>query len=370
MDKQPVDDYIIHFLSRQESEEDILKLKKWLDEDISHKDQLKEWLQVWDAANMIDNYGKYNTQSAYHQFQMYLKEQGDTSIQNKTKPKLSLTRMFYSMRKIAVIFILSFTMGAGSFYFYSNYRTKENIAYVENIVPLGSKSEIILPDGSTVWLNAGSKLRYPTNYGESDRSIFLEGEGYFKVAKNENKAFTVHTSLMSVRALGTEFNVKAYPEDEIVETTLISGEVAIENEERPATNPKSILLKPGQKYSIRSKSDKKPDVLIQAPTSALTKVTEPQIKQLSNDIVRAEVSWKEKNWRIEKENLQSLALKLERRYNVRIQIDDKLTNYHFTGTLKDESLEQVLRAMQSSAPILYIIEGKEVTIMADTKRMK
>lgn len=361
----PVDDYIIHFLSRQESAEDIDKLKNWLAKDPANKERLKEWLQVWDATDMVDNFDQYNADEAYHKFLIYLKKQ---ESEKSVRTPLFIKTIRY-IGRIAAIFILGFSLGTSSLYFYKQ-QTKGDIAYVENIVPLGSKSEIILPDGSKVWLNAGSKLRYPTNYGDISRDIFLEGEGYFKVAKKENKTFTVHTALMSIRALGTEFNVKAYPEEEMVETTLISGEVAIESEIKSAASKKSILLKPGQKYSMRSENEKDTTASTQTPTLQPAKTTLPQIKQLSNDIVLAEVSWKEKNWRIEKENLQSLAQKLERRYNVRIQVDDKLMSYHFTGTLKDESLEQVLRAMQSSAPILYTIEGKEVTMIADPKKMK
>lgn len=366
----PIDDYIVHFLSRRESEEDIEKLKEWLDSDASNKKLLQEWLQVWDAADMAENFDKYNTQRAYNNFLTYLKDQEKKTKQGKEKPKPAFVRRLHSLGRIAAVFILSFSLGAGSIYYYmKNYR-QDSIAYVENIIPLGSKSEIILPDGSTVWVNAGSKLRYPTDYGKTSRDIYLEGEGYFKVAKDEKKAFTVHTSVMSVRALGTEFNVKAYPEEDIVETTLISGEVAIEGGSVATSTRKAVLLKPGQKYSISSEREKKPSPQAQLESAPLAKTVKPQIKQLSPDIANAEVSWKGKNWRIEKEKLRSLSVKLERRYDVRIHVDEKLLDYHFTSTLKDESLEQVLRAMQSSAPILYTVEGKNVTITADLKRMR
>jgi hypothetical protein len=82
------------------------------------------------------------------------------------------------------------------------------------------------------------------------------------------------------------------------------------------------------------------------------------------------VSWKERNWRIETEELQSLAVKLERRYDVIINVEEQLKNYRFTGTIKDESLEQVLVAMQFSAPILFQVKGKNVDIYADTKKIK
>lgn len=362
----PIDDFIIRFLSHQESGEDIQLLKKWLNEDISNKEQLKEWLHIWDATDIVNNQGKYDADAAYHKFLIYIEENEDKPNPKRVKPKSLFIKTLYTIGKIAAVFILSFSLGAICFYYYSHSLAKENIAYIENIIPLGSKSEIKLPDGSIVVVNAGSKLRYPTNFGETSRDIYLEGEGYFKVAKDEKRTFIVHTSLMNVRALGTEFNVKAYPEEEIVETTLISGEVAIESGTIPSPVKKPVLLKPGQKYSVGSKKEQTATLKPQTPYIP----ARPQIKQLSPDVANAEVSWKEKNWRIEKEKLRSLAIKLERRYDVEIKVDEKLLDYHFTSTLKDESLEQVLRAMQSTAPILYKVEGKSVTILADRKKIK
>lgn len=358
-----IEDYILHFLSRQASEEDIRKLKKWLDKDVRNKTLLKEWFQLWDAVDMMENMRKYSLDEAYQKFLIRLKKEEE---EKKIKLSPPFIRTLYKMGNIAAIFILSFSLGVASFYFYTRIQAKENIAYVENVIPLGSKSEIKLPDGSIVMVNAGSKLRYSTNFGETSRDIFLEGEGYFKVAKDEKLTFVVHTSSMNIRALGTEFNVKAYPEEEVVETTLISGEVAIENIMASSSIKKPVLLKPGQKYSVNQDR-------VQKNHSSLSQAnipSKPHIKQLTPDIANAEVSWKEKDWRIEKEKLRSLVVKLERRYDVHIKVDEKLLDYHFTSTLKDESLEQVLRAMQSTAPILYAVKGKSVTILPDPSKMQ
>lgn len=365
-----IDEYIINFLSRQETDEDVEKLRKWLDEDISNRERLKEWLHIWDAAELVNNKDRYDANLAYHKFLEHIEEK---EVQAKRTKKASISghkRMLITFGKIAAIFILSFLLGGISFYIYSRNHANENLTYVENIIPLGSKSEIKLPDGSVVWVNAGSKIRYPINFGENSRDIYLEGEGYFIVAKDEKRTFTVHTSLMNVRALGTEFNVKAYPEENTVETTLISGEVAIEGGNIPSPVKKPVLLKPGQKYSVSSEKEINQIKSLSKKRDELPSKDKPQIKQLPTYIAQAEVSWKEKNWRIEKEKLRSLAIKLERRYDVQIKVDEKLLDYHFTSTLKDESLEQVLKAMQTSSPILYTVDGKLVTISADPKRMK
>ena len=354
-----IEEYIIRFLSRRERPEDVEKLKQWLSEDPSNRDKLKDWLEVWDAAELLQNKEKYDGEKAYRKFLRYLKEAESQSSTDKTvKSQLAPVSkplhptLLRTISRIAAIFILSFSLGAGSLFYYMNKREAIEIAYVETIIPLGAKSEIVLPDGTNVWLNAGSKLRYPTDYGKESRTIYLEGEGYFKVAKQKDKTFAVQTSLMTVYALGTEFNVKAYQEEETIETTLISGKVAISNNTAHSDVGEPVILTPGQKLSL-SVSD-----------------THPRITQLSPEIASAEASWKNKNWRIEKESLKSLAVKLERRYDVKIKVDDSLLEYRFTSTLKDESLEQVLTAMQHSSPILYKVEGKQVTLYADPGKIK
>ncbi len=366
MMKHQIDDYIVNFLAGTESPGDAQKLKEWLDADPAHRDELRQWLRIWDASEMVDDIGQYAPEKAYNQFMSRIKRE----ISSKSIPKESRTEIiFRTVRRIAAVFVISFALGMLTHYYMAKPQPEET-AYVENIVPLGSKSEIKLPDGSMVWLNAGSKLRYPTDYGKTNRDIFLEGEGYFKVAKHAGKPFTVHTALLDVKALGTEFNVKAYPEEGIVETTLITGKVSIDKIEKESATDPPVVLVPGQKYSMTVRPELTPEEILTPDAKATLAIAKPTIKQLAPTVANAEVSWKERNWRIESEELQSLSVKIERRYNVHIQVDDKLKNYRFSGTIKDESLEQVLNAMQLTAPILFRVDGKNVYLRVDPKKMK
>ena len=382
-------DYIIHFLARKEPPEDVQKLKEWLAADPVHRDELKQWLAAWDVAGMMGIAGKITPEEAYHRFIFRLN--GDRETEPKavqvyktvqvTKAKPHLDTLIRTIRWVAAAVFAGFVLGMWTNY-YLNENQQKQVAFVENIIPVGSKSEIKLPDGSTVWLNAGSKLRYPTNYGKTTRDIYLVGEGYFKVAKQVKKPFTVHTALSNITALGTEFNVKAYPEENVVETTLIKGEVIVEKNVEKVEESNPVVLKPGQKMLVYAHTEDmmyepeeaKPDT---QPVETDTPSTElqpeqpnPFLSDLSADIIKAEVSWKERNWHIESEPLQSLSIKMERRYNVTIHVDDRLKNYHFTGTINDETLEQVLHAMQLTSPILYKVEGKMVYLRVDPKKMK
>ena len=95
------------------------------------------------------------------------------------------------------------------------------MSFCEVTAPLGSTSEIVLPDSSRVWLNAGSRIKYTTTFNQNNRMLYLEGEGYFRVAKNKQLPFVVDAYGFEVKAIGTEFNVKAYKEDAIIETTMV-----------------------------------------------------------------------------------------------------------------------------------------------------
>lgn len=364
---QGINDNIIHFLMRKASAEDVQALQKWLEASPTHRDELKLWFKTCDVADMAENAERYQPEEAYQRF-LFRLEQGTSPEIPKTPQGKNWLRY---ISRIAAVFVIGLSTGLLA-HFYLSQPQLTKIAFVENIIPLGSKSEIRLPDGSTVWLNAGSKLRYPTDYGISTREVYLEGEGYFKVAKQAKKPFTVHTPAMNVRALGTEFNVRAYPDEKVTETMLVSGEVLIDNGETEAQIKQPVVLKPGQKFSIAIPSDLQypnHSVAKKEEVAAAKKLPTPVVQQLRPAVIDAEISWKESKWRIEREELQSLAVKLERRYDVRITIDERLKTYRFSGTLKDESLEQVLTAMKLSSPILFSVKGKDVFIHIDKRKL-
>ena len=341
-----IEDYIINFLARKETSEDVQKLKEWLAQDPANRGELKHLLAIWDTAGIMNTVDSIDPEKAYQRFMFRTGTETETETEQKTTPKgVRKNIVFKTVQRIAAVFIISFSLGITFHYLWTKENT-EQLALIENITPLGSTSVIKLPDGSTVSLNAGSTLRYPVNFGKKRREVYMEGEGYFTVAKQGNKPFTVYTSLANINVSGTEFNVKAYNDEKTVETILIKGEIVVENGKAGTSIDNTIKLKPGQKLSVPA-----PELQMK-----------PVITQLDPDLAEAAVSWKESDWRIEKETLQELAVKLARRYNVNVYVAEELKNQHFTFTIRDESLEQVLHFMQLSAPITYSIEGKDVYI--------
>jgi ferric-dicitrate binding protein FerR (iron transport regulator) len=279
----------------------------------------------------------------------------------------------YSMRqllKIAAIFILVFFLGGLTSKLIFTRNTTDN-KVCEISTPLGSKTHLVLPDGSQVWLNAGSKLTYPRSFDDKERKVALVGEAFFKVQTNKSKPFIVSTGQMNVRALGTAFNVKAYPEDKAITTTLVEGIVKVDGVQ--GKKQFSYTLKPNQNIILNKEAEVIHEKVVAVSKKSKAVDIEPSIaaKVEIKTKVKTELftSWKDSRWTIEGESLRSLAILLERKYNIIIHIDSyELDKYKFTGTIQNETLEQVLQFLSYTTPLEYEIGKGEVWWNIDRKK--
>lgn len=207
----------------------------------------------------------------------------------------------------------------------------------EVVADRGQKSEVTLPDGSKVWLNSASRIRYTSDYNGKNRNIALSGEAYFEVAKNEDIPFIVNAKEVSVKALGTKFNVESYPDDYEIVTTLIEGRVLT------AAKGKSEILEPMQQSVYNRKSDtlKKDDV----PSSAHP------------------VPWRNDEIFFDGESLAQIAPMLERMYNVKVIIgDSRIAEYTYTGLIRNNSLQNVLDLISGTSPVKYRMNGNTIKL--------
>ncbi|MGB9746599.1 MAG: FecR family protein [Bacteroidales bacterium] len=235
--------------------------------------------------------------------------------------------------------------------------------YNEVFVPEGQQAHMLLSDGSKVWLNAGTRLRFPAYFDNVKREVWLEGEAFFEVARNPERIFYVHTTDITIKVVGTSFNVKAYPDEEMIETTLLSGIVKIEPNDSKNKTEKDIILKPNYK-AIYYKNKRTERIIEKTNNTVPSQVKTDKIVSLQ---VNAEndVSWKEGKLIFDNETLQVIAKKLERRYGVTITIaDEKLKQYRYTGVLKKISIEQAIKALQLTAHFQYKITNNEIIITA------
>jgi ferric-dicitrate binding protein FerR (iron transport regulator) len=221
----------------------------------------------------------------------------------------------------------------------------------------GERKNFQLPDGSVVILNAGSKMHIDERYGISTRDIYLEGEAFFDVKHNKALPFIVHTPAMDVKALGTAFNVKAYPGEKMTETSLVRGivEVTLKEEKN-----RKVLLYPNEKVQWKQPSadeaaKEKKILLPQNLVQSLTKTDRNEIK---------EIAWTENKLVFADETFADIAILLERWYGVKIEFADEVTrNYRFTGIFEKEEIGAVLSFLKESRDFNYeIIQGNTLTV--------
>ncbi len=234
---------------------------------------------------------------------------------------------------------------------------------LEFVTRNGSKTNLLLPDGSTVWLNAGSRLTYDSLYGSSLREVTLSGEGYFDVVKNAKKPFIIHTGKINIKVLGTAFNVKSYPGEKTIETSLIRGSIEVSFTAQPS---KKIILKPNQKLVI-DKTEAVPN------NNAPAVVAQPLIRiqhlsKVGADSVIAETGWMQNRLYFNDMSFHELLKNLERKYGVSFQVSDvSLDTIHFTGSFQNETVSQALDALKltaeaSTEDFTYEIRGNQVFI--------
>lgn len=229
--------------------------------------------------------------------------------------------------KYAAILVVSFI--AGNLLRPTTLTYKE-VHFSEITVPFGQMSQLTLSDGTKIWLNSGTTLRYPERFAEDQRVVSIEGEAYFEVAKMPNKPFTVNVADMKVKVLGTSFNLSAYKEDAAISVTLVEGKVAVQDN----TGNTIALLSPGQK-ATKNKNE-----------------TNLDIRNVETGFYSA---WTDGKIFFDDEPLSQIANKLERWFNVEISFaDEDLKSYRFTGTiLKNKPIDQIMQALELLSPIRF-----------------
>lgn len=209
----------------------------------------------------------------------------------------------------------------------------------EVVADRGQKSSVTLPDGSRVWLNSASRICYSSDFNRNRRDIVLEGEAYFEVAKNEKIPFIVYASGMSVRAVGTEFNVRNYPEEGEVRATLVEGQVIA------SANGESASLRYGQEAVL----DKSSGIMSSSQAADLNHL----------------VPWRKSEILLSGESLEKLSGVLSRLYNVDIVFEDeRIKEYTYTGLIRNNSLQNVLELISNTSPVKYEMNGDCIVFKA------
>lgn len=254
---------------------------------------------------------------------------------NVEGPKPSAVRRLYAgFARVAAILILPLMVVLGLFL--PDYMEKETIAMTTMSTPSGIQSSMDLPDGTKVWLNSESEIRFPASFiGDDKRKVELTGEGYFEVAPNSEKPFIVSAGDMAVKVTGTSFSVSAYANDPQLSVALVEGSV--------------ILMDPKNKEE-KAVADLEPgEVALYEKGSKNLKISEEQN-------LDPYVTWKEGRLVFVNEPFSAVLRKMERKYSVVYRLEaPQLLDYRITATFLNETLEEFLKILATSSPVEYEI---------------
>ncbi|MDO9634631.1 MAG: DUF4974 domain-containing protein [Paludibacter sp.] len=335
-DDTNMDELIAGYFAQELDAMEINTLRNWLHVSGENKKYFEQKQEVWFAAIGADGKFRFDTEKA---FKLFLTRKAIATSQKQTQHiKGNFILILQRVAAVAAILLLF----AGSGYWLGTGKIKGLIA--ENVVveaPLGSRAKLYLPDGTLVWLNAGSTISYSQNFGVEDRTVNLKGEGYFEVTSNEKKPFYVKTNDLNVRVLGTKFNFRNYIDEGEARITLLEGRVRVNS--KSGSNLEAFL-NPNEQMVF----DKE---LLRA------RVTQTKASNASE--------WTKGLIFFDEERLPDIVRELERSYNVKINIaDDSLHSYRFYGnfTRTEQTIQEVLDVLASTDKLKYEMLGKEITL--------
>ncbi|KJF45368.1 FecR family protein [Draconibacterium sediminis] len=255
--------------------------------------------------------------------------------EKKEKNHRSISNLFFKVAAALVIGLL------GGYFISYLMPDKYEPVIITARAPKGSLSETVLPDGTLIILNAGSELQYTVGENNQVNEVSLIGEAWFDVYKNPQRKFIVKTPFYHVNVLGTQFNVKAYREDKFLETTLVEGQVEITSSARIKLAA-PLNLKPGEQFAFQKET--KSGIIRQVNTKIFT-------------------SWKDNKLIFINMDLQELFVLLERKFGVEIEvISPEILDFHYTGSIKNESFIEILDLISLTLPIEYEIIGQQIKI--------
>lgn len=228
--------------------------------------------------------------------------------------------------------------GSGKLEYSAGEKLIQTVKYNTLSTPMGGQYQLSLPDGSKVWLNSGSSIRFPTAFIGKERVVELKGEAYFDITENKKMPFIVRTNKsMDIKVLGTQFNVMAYDDEKSINTTLVEGSVQILKESGTA------FLEPGQAAILNKGTGK--------------------IKVAEADIDEA-VAWKNGYFIFSNENIESIMRKVSRWYNIEVDYQGNLSNKDFVGAIsRDKNISELLKMLELTGAIHFKVDGRRVTVM-------
>lgn len=315
---------IIRLFNGEANPEEKREVGDWLNQSEDNKKLYIDLQEIWLTSGIPENSDDYQLQKAVNDFKQRIK------ISSK---KLRIGRLSEILKYAAIVVLL---LSLPVVYYLGKNGSQLSESYTTITCAFGDKSTITLPDGSVAYLNSGSKITFNNDFQHEYRMVSLEGEAYFSVKKNKEIPFHVKAGEIEIEVLGTEFNLKAYPDENTISTTLAEGSIHIKSDFQ------QTVMMPNQK-AVFNRADRDMNVFN------------------LNDI-RPETEWKEGRLVFRNESLAELELKLERWFDVDIVFaDEQVKKRKFTGTVERESILEAISYFNYSEYVGYKINDNEIT---------
>lgn len=285
--------------------------------------------ELWVSSAVADDTQQYDVDQAFERFRKR------TGLDQSGRQSYKWYRT-WSVAAVAIVLLGLITVTA---YWQGSRQIQSNFSDIVVEAPLGSKTKLTLPDGSTVWLNAGSKMVYSQGFGVSDRRLAFQGEGYFEVEKNDEMPFLVQTHDVNVTVVGTKFNFRNYPEDEEAVVELLEGKVALENQLKEEA---VRYLSPNEKMVLHKATGK-------------MDITSAKVKEVT--------LWTENILLFDEDLLPDIVRELERSYHVQIEIENedlKQTRFYGQFNQLEQNIYDVLDMLSETGKLKYHEEGKVI----------
>ena len=334
MDK--IHQLIAKYFAEDISSEEMSQLRGWLDASAENKMLFDDLKQEWDNLELFSS-SKDKTRVLNN-----VKERIRTEDKKSGK---TVRKLFYgNWYKLAASVALTLSLGSLAWYQISEPFSKLNtIGYEVKECKAGEQSDYLLADGSQIVMNGDSRVKYKANLPGTERNIYLEGEAFFDVARNEQKPFVINMDGANVKVLGTSFNVKAYPEDETMETSVLTGKVAFTPTKGILKKEKeSILLIPGKKGVINQKKNR------------IDKL------DVENQL---DIDWMKKKLNFSNTALADLTKSLYRMYGMKFKFtDNSLRDLKITASFENEKLEEIMKILELTSEFSYLVKEDMIVI--------
>ncbi len=339
--------------------------------------------EMWEQGSRRGNFaneGAYMRHVMKYKDEFFTDESKDTADTNVVsgefaddKPSLlrsvfSPKMSFWTKRLTIISFTALIISVSGALYFFP-WKKNAVAAATQEISSVvtknGNRSKIVLPDGSQVWLNAGSSLDYNNSTFNKDlREVSLNGEAYFDVTRNESKPFIIHTKKMDIKVIGTTFNVRSYSDEKFAEAALLKGSIEVTLKDRD----QKIFLKPNEKISVANENPKTETTPEKITTLKSNPVAVPQIvvKEIKPNPaynIIGEIAWTQNKLYFDDESLEDIGHLMERWFGKKVTIaNESLKTVHYTGNFENETMEEVLTYLKLSKSFNFRIGTDNVVI--------